>query len=340
MHFHENYSLQAHNTLALQQNALFFVRVNNEDELLQACQFGKTKSLPLLMLGEGSNLVLSHDYPGLVVKNCIKGIKVVAEDAHSVIIEVGAGESWHQLVCHALDNNWFGLENLALIPGTVGAAPVQNIGAYGVEVCSLIVSVKVLDSHNHEWKVFSSKQCEFAYRDSLFKREAGRLLITRVQLRLQKQAVINIQYQALKSWFESSGSIDLDQISPRQVCDAVMDIRRSRLPDPLLTPNAGSFFKNPIVPMAQYQQLLKQFPTLVSYPSGALHRKLAAAWLIDQANWRGVSEGAVAVHDKQALVLVNRGGASGADLLAFAAKIIADVKMRYGIVLEIEPTVI
>jgi UDP-N-acetylmuramate dehydrogenase len=336
----ENYSLQSHNTLALQQTARFFVRVNNEKELLQACQFAKEKNLSLLMLGDGSNLVLSRDYGGLVVQNLIKGMEVIAEDMHTITLDVGAGENWHALVCHTLKNNWFGLENLALIPGTVGAAPVQNIGAYGVELCSLVTSIRALDTVTNEWRIFNNKQCQFHYRDSVFKHELGRMLITRVQLRLQKTPVINIQYQALKNWFETSERVDLQKISPQQVCDAVMDIRRSRLPDPLLIPNAGSFFKNPIVPVAHYQQLIKQFSALVSYPAGDSQRKLAAAWLIDQAGWKGVSEGPVAVHDKQALVLINRGGATGAELLAFAAKIIADIKKRYGIVLEIEPTVI
>jgi len=336
----ENYTLQPHNTLALPQSARFFVRVQSELELMHASQFAKDKHIHLLMLGEGSNLVLSCDYPGLVVQNAIKGIEIVAEDADSVTIDIGAGENWHHIVCYALSHHWFGLENLALIPGTVGAAPIQNIGAYGVEVCSFVTAVRAWDTKSHEWQLFNNSQCQFAYRDSLFKREPGRLLITRVQLRLHKMRAVNIHYLALKNWFESRGVFNVNEISPQQVCDAVIDIRRSRLPDPAVTPNVGSFFKNPIVPLVRYQQLLKKFPGLVSYPAGESHRKLAAAWLIDQAGWKGVREGQVAVHDQQSLVLVNRGGATGAQLLVFAQKIATDIKHRYGIDLEIEPTVI
>lgn len=339
MDFQENYSLQRHNTLGLQQQTRFFVRVHNEQELLNAHQFAKEKKLPMLMIGEGSNLVLSRDYPGLVIQNAIKGINVVAEDADTITLAVGGGENWHQLVCHTLKQHWFGLENLALIPGTVGAAPVQNIGAYGVEICSSIVGVRALDTHKRTWHWLDKPACQFAYRDSLFKQQPGHLLISQVQLCLLKKPAINIHYQALRSFFVDSG-VDIATISPQQVCDAVMAIRRSRLPDPAVTPNAGSFFKNPIVPLSQYQQLLEKFPAMVSYPSSPSQRKLAAAWLIDQAGWKGVQDGRVAVHDQQALVLVNRGHASGAELLALATKIAADVKMRYGVELEIEPTVV
>lgn len=340
MEFREHYSLQAHNTLALRQQARFFVAVTNEQELLNACAFAAEKKLPVLMLGEGSNLVLSRDYEGLVIHNVIKGIRVVAEDEDSVTLDVGAGENWHQLVCHTLQRKWFGLENLALIPGTVGAAPVQNIGAYGVEICSLVMSVRAFDRHGQHWQVFDKAQCQFAYRDSLFKRVAGRLLISTVRLHLQKKSTVNIHYQALQAFFAEQGLMDVSKLSPQQVCDAVVAIRQSRLPDPALLPNVGSFFKNPIVPLSLYQHLQKQYPAMASYPAGAAHRKLAAAWLIDHAGWKGVQEGPVAVHDKQALVLVNRGQASGVGLLAFAAKIVADVRMRYGVELEIEPTVI
>jgi len=344
MNFRENYSLQSHNTLALQQSADFFVMVMNESELLQAHQFAKDKKMPLLLLGEGSNLVLSRNYPGLVVQNAIHGIQVVSEDARAVTIDVGAGEHWHDLVQHTLAQHWFGLENLALIPGTVGAAPVQNIGAYGVEIREFIASVRVFDTYAGEWKILDNSDCAFSYRDSVFKKsfslhQANRYLITSVRLILAREAKVNIHYQALRDYLAQRVK-SLDTITPRQVFDAVVDIRRSRLPDPVVMPNAGSFFKNPIVPLEQYERLLKKFPALVSYPAGALHRKLAAAWLIDQAGWRGVQEGQVAVHQQQALVLVNHGATSGAELLVFANKIRSDIQQRYGIDLEMEPTVI
>ena len=339
MEFQEHYSLQAHNTLALRQQARFFVAVADEQALLNTCAFAKQKNLPVLMLGEGSNLVLSRDYDGLVIQNAIKGIEVFAEDEDSITLDVGAGENWHQLVCYTLQRHWFGLENLALIPGTVGAAPVQNIGAYGVEICSLLVSVRAYDKDQQHWLVLDNRQCQFAYRDSCFKHAAGSLLISSVRLRLHKKPTVNIHYQALQSFFADKG-VDTGKLSPQQVCDAVVAIRRERLPDPARIPNVGSFFKNPIVALSHYQQLQKRYPAMASYPAGASHRKLAAAWLIDHAGWKGVQEGHVAVHGQQALVLVNRGQASGTELLAFAAKIVADVKMRYGVELEIEPTVI
>ncbi len=339
MKYQENYSLQSHNTLALQQSARFFVEVISETELLQAKQFAADKKIPLLMLGEGSNLVLSQDYPGLVVHNCIKGIQLVAEDAHTVTINVGAGEDWHDLVQQALENRWFGLENLALIPGTVGAAPVQNIGAYGVELNEFVASVRVWDNDTDQWQVLSNADCLFSYRDSVFKKNPSRYLISSVQLRLSRELKVNITYQALRDYLVKQEK-NIDHVTPAQVFAAVVNIRKSRLPDPAVTPNAGSFFKNPIIPLTEYQDLLEKFPALVSYPAGASHCKLAAAWLIDQAGWRGRQEGHVAVHDSQALVLVNRGSASGAELLAFAAKISSDIEQRYGIHLEIEPTII
>jgi UDP-N-acetylmuramate dehydrogenase len=248
MKLQENYPLQANNTLALKQHARYFCCANNEDELLQQVHFARQKNISVLMLGEGSNIVLGKDFPGLVIQNAIKGIHVVSEDAESVVLDIGAGENWHALVCHTLHHQWFGLENLALIPGTVGAAPVQNIGAYGVEVCSFVTHVKVLDTETDQWETIDNAHCQFSYRDSVFKHEPGRLLITRVRLRLHKKPRVNVQYQAIKNWFTAQGIVDEKNISPQQVCDAVIAIRRSRLPDPVRMPNAGSFFKKPIKP--------------------------------------------------------------------------------------------
>jgi UDP-N-acetylmuramate dehydrogenase len=338
MHIHEHYSLQAHNTFALPSAARYFVEVTDENELCEACFFSDEKKLPLLMLGEGSNIVLRGDFPGLVVKNVVRGIVCVAEDDARVMLDIGAGENWHALVCHALAHHWYGLENLALIPGTVGAAPVQNIGAYGVEIEQFLVSVRAWDTQCHEWKVLSKMDCHFSYRDSVFKREPGRYLISRVQLRLWRQPQASLRYQALQDFLRQRHA--KDTFTPQEVFDAVVALRQSRLPDPAVLPNAGSFFKNPVVSMAHYQSLLEQFPALVSYPVDETHRKLAAAWLIDQAGWKGASAGRVAVHDRQALVLVNCGGATGEELLSFAYKIAADVGQHYGVELEIEPAVV
>jgi UDP-N-acetylmuramate dehydrogenase len=338
MRIHEHHSLQAYNTLALPSVARYFVEVMDEAELCEAHSFARGKNLPFLMLGEGSNIVLRGDFPGLVVKNVLRGIACVAQEDASVTLDIGAGENWHALVCHALAHHWHGLENLALVPGTVGAAPVQNIGAYGVEIEQFIVNVRAWDTRSNEWKLLGRADCFFSYRDSVFKREPGRYLISRVQLRLWCQPQVNFRYQALQDVLRQRHA--RDTFTAQEVFDAVVALRQSRLPDPAVLPNAGSFFKNPVVSIGQYQTLLEKFPALVSYPVDATHRKLAAAWLIDRAGWRGASEGRVAVHERQALVLVNRGGATGEELLSFAQKIAADVSQHYGVELEIEPAVV
>jgi len=340
----EHVSLRACNTLALDASARYFVRVTSEDELLQALEFARQQCVPVLMLGEGSNVVLGRDYPGFVIRNAISGINIVAADDESntvrdrVYVEAGAGENWHRFVSSMLEQQCYGLENLALIPGTVGAAPVQNIGAYGVEASSFITGVRAFDMREQHWVTLDASACCFAYRDSIFKQQHGRYLITRVRFSLWRTPHLDIRYEALREQLERSNKFD--HCSARDVFDAVVSLRQSRLPDPALLPNVGSFFKNPIVTVPDYETLHEQFPALVSYPVDSGHRKLAAAWLIDKAGWKGKGRGRVAVHERQALVLVNRGNATEADVLALAQDIADDIWQRYRVRLELEPVVI
>jgi len=338
----ENHPLEALNTLALKQSARYFVDIFSKDDLLAALTFARQHQLPWMALGSGSNLVLSRDYPGLVIHHQLKGVELISDTASSVTVKIAAGENWHSFVKLSLENNWYGLENLALIPGTVGAAPVQNIGAYGVELCDFFECLEAWDEQQQQFVTLDRQQCQFAYRDSLFKQQSHRFVIVSLTLCLSKSPKVNIQYQSLQDYFSPQGSCprNKEQITPNDVFSAVVAIRQSKLPDPAKVPNAGSFFKNPLVSMVQYESLLKQYPYLVSYPAAAGQRKLAAGWLIEDAGWKGISRGHVGVHPQQALVLVNHGGGSGADLLQFANTLCEDIKRRYGVVLEIEPVII
>jgi len=338
----ENYSLKELNTLALNQRTRYFLPLQNSEDLISALKFAQDKGVPWMVLGGGSNLVLAHDYPGLVLHNKIPGIKILSETEQEVLISVGAGESWHALVQHTLQHHWYGLENLALIPGTVGAAPVQNIGAYGVELSDVFESLEAWDDLKKSFVTLDKKSCEFSYRDSIFKQRPQRYVIVQVVLRLSKKPEVHIQYQSLQEFFlQPEQQAQYGQnVSPEHVFNAVVNIRQSKLPDPVRIPNAGSFFKNPVVADEHYRRLLKSYPALVSYPAGEQKRKLAAGWLIDQAGWKGKRIGDVAVHEHQALVLVNYGNATGAEVLQFADQIRRDIQHHYGVSLEIEPVIV
>lgn len=338
LHILEHVSLQPLNTLALSAKARYFVRVEHDAALRDAWQWANAQQLPVVVLGQGSNVIIQADFPGLVIHNVIAGVDVLEDTPQGVVLEVGAGENWHALVERCVAAGYYGLENLALIPGTAGAAPVQNIGAYGVEIASLILHVKAFDTQTGRWHTLSNPECCFAYRDSLFKHQPGRYLISHIGLQLSKSPVVNVRYDALRTFFAGR---DTSTLTPHDVKEAVVQIRRSRLPDPAVLPNAGSFFKNPVVSRAHYETLLQQYPTLVAYPlANRSDVKLAAAWLIDQAGWKGKRQGAVGVHAQQALVLVNHGGADGKELLAFAEAIRRDIEARYGVMLELEPVLV
>jgi UDP-N-acetylmuramate dehydrogenase len=334
---HTNHVLQALNTLAVPSVASHYVRVSSTEELKRALTLARQSALDVLVLGGGSNVVLPERFAGLVIHMAIKGFTVVAEDSEQVWLRAGAGEVWQDLVTHCLDRQYYGLENLSLIPGTVGAAPIQNIGAYGVELESVFAALSAVEKQSQAVVNFDREGCEFSYRDSVFKnRLKNRYIITEVIFKLSKIPLVNLRYEALR---EALVNIAADQITPRNVAETVCRIRRGKLPDPAVIPNAGSFFKNPVVSREQYATLHKRYPNIVSYPVDNARVKLAAAWLMEQAGWRGHSQGGVGMHVEQALVLVNPGRCSGGQVLHYAAKVQDDIHRRFGVMLEREPVV-
>ena len=333
----EQVDLRPYNTLGVSARARYFTNVRIQPQLQTAMRWAIENDQPWLLLGGGSNLVLADDVPGLVIRLEMSGKRVVHEDEEHVWVRVQAGEDWHELVRWTLEQGWSGLENLSLIPGTAGAAPVQNIGAYGVELKEVLQQVLVLDALDFALKQLSVEDCQFGYRDSLFKREPGRRVILSIDLRLRKRPQLQLEYGPIRTELERRG---ISEPTPLDVSDAVIAIRQSKLPDPAVLSNAGSFFKNPVIGAEQAAGLKRQFPEMVQYPLADGQVKLAAGWLIEQAGWKGKAVGDAAVHQQQALVLVNQGEASGADVLALAAQIREDIAGRYGVTLEIEPVVI
>ena len=329
--------LRPFNTLGVSAKASYFTSVRIQPQLQAALRWAMENEQPWLLLGGGSNLVLAGDVDGLVIRLEMSGKRVVHEDDEHVWVRAQAGENWHELVRWTLEQGWSGLENLSLIPGTAGAAPVQNIGAYGVELKDVLEQVLVLDALDFGLKHLSVDECQFGYRDSLFKREAGRRVILSIDLRLRKQPQLQLDYGPIRAELERRS---ISQPTPLDVSDAVIAIRQSKLPNPAELANAGSFFKNPIISAQQAAELKKQFPDMVQYPLADGQVKLAAGWLIEQAGWKGKCVGEAAVHEQQALVLVNHGAASGTDVLALAEQIQADIKQRFAVELEIEPLVI
>ncbi len=331
----ENISLKPHNTFGIEAAARYLARVDSAASLQAALGDARVKGLPLLVIGGGSNLLLTRDFPGLVLLMANRGIELMGEDAQAFHVRAAAGENWHGLVLHALAQGWNGLENLSLIPGTVGAAPIQNIGAYGVELDTVFESLEALEIASGEVVQMDADACRFAYRDSVFKHAArDKFVILSVTFRLPKNAPVHADYADLKAELASRG---IAAPTPRDISDAVIAVRTRKLPDPALIGNAGSFFKNPIVSAEKLEALRVFYPKLVSYPQPDGTHKLAAGWMIDQAGWKGKTLGEAAVYDKQALVLVNRGAASGADIAALARAIQADIRSRYAVELEPEP---
>ena len=330
-----NSSLQAYNSMRVPAFARRLARVESLGDLRAALDYAKQYKMPVLVLGEGSNILFTKNYPGLVILNRLTGISVVRDEPDSVLIEVASGQGWHDLVCHTLAQDWFGLENLALIPGLVGAAPIQNIGAYGAEIKDTLESVQCMDVHNQELFHLDRQQCQLAYRDSIFKHSlAGQAVIVAVTLKLSKQQHTNLAYPAL-----AANLAQQSNPTAMQVFAAVCAIRGSKLPLPAEIPNCGSFFKNPVISDDQFQRLNAAHPSLVSFVVDGGH-KLAAGWLIEQAGWKHKVLDQVAVHPQQALVITNPNHESGATVLRFAETIQADIYEKYGLQLEIEPQLI
>ncbi|SFC05228.1 UDP-N-acetylmuramate dehydrogenase [Flexibacter flexilis DSM 6793] len=335
MHVQTNVSLRPFNTFGIDARAQYLVHIDTEAALLEALRQPQWQALPKLILGGGSNMLFTKDYEGAVFRIELKGISVVQESEKEVIVRAGAGEVWHEFVQHCLRNGWGGLENLSLIPGTVGACPIQNIGAYGVEIKEIFESLEAVHIATGEKRVFSHAQCAFGYRDSYFKQEGkGQYIITAVTFRLHKKHEnLNVSYGAIRDVLAERG---ITNPSYLDVSEAVISIRQSKLPNPAELGNAGSFFKNPEIPLAQYEQLREQFPNVPSYPVNAQTVKVPAGWLIEQSGWKGKRVGNCGVHHLQALVIVNYGGATGAEIKALSEQIQADVFTKFGVTLSAE----
>jgi UDP-N-acetylmuramate dehydrogenase len=330
-----DFSLQPYNTFGLDAHARAYLRVGSVAQLAAALADPVLAAMPRLLLGGGSNILLTSNFDGLVLHMVNEGKAIVGERDGCVLVQAAAGENWHALVQWTLAQGLGGLENMSLIPGTVGAAPIQNIGAYGTELKDVFHSLTVFDPASGATRTMSAADCRFAYRDSVFKQAAGAgLVIVDVTLALPRQWTPNLRYAELAQALAAAG---LEAPSAQQVSDMVVAIRQRKLPDPAVIGNAGSFFKNPVVGAAQCAALLAQFPALVHHAQPDGRQKLAAGWLIDQCGWKGRTMGAAGVYPKQALVLVNNGGATGAEVVALARAIQADVLARYGVALETEP---
>ena len=323
--------------MGVHANAQYFASVTSADELRQLLLQPDYKILPKLMLGGGSNLLFVNDFEGLVIHLNIKDRAVIEENEEELLLQVGAGENWHETVMFAVENGWGGIENLSFIPGSVGAAPIQNIGAYGVELEEVFESLEAIDLETGISKTFDKKACNFEYRDSVFKKELkGKYIITDVTLRLQKDPEVNTTYRALSESLEEKGISDP---TIKDISETVIEIRQSKLPDPAEIGNTGSFFKNPVIPAEVFKELQKEYPEIPNYPAGD-KIKIPAAWLIDRCGWKGKQIGDAGVHKVHALVIVNYGNATGAEIIELAEKIRSSVFEKFGIVLIPEVNII
>ena len=330
-----DFSLERLNSFGLPARADEYLVVDSVPALQAAIAAGALDGRTRLLLGGGSNLIFGGDFHGLVLKVAIEGRRLVHEDADAWYVEAGGGENWHDFVRWTLRQGWPGLENLSLIPGTVGASPIQNIGAYGLEMCERFDSLEAVDLATGELRRMSAAHCRFGYRDSVFKGEAaGRYLIGSVRFRLPRAWQAITGYADLVRELAARGIAQPDAL---QISDAVIAIRSRKLPDPAVLGNAGSFFKNPLVDGATFARLSLAHPGLPHYPQPDGRHKLAAGWLIEQAGWKGRDLGPVGAYEKQALVLVNRGGARGEDVRRIAEAIRTDVRSSFGVELEVEP---
>lgn len=330
-----NYSLKHHNTFGIDAQCARYVEYTSVQEL-QSFLAQRPMNIPFLPIGQGSNLLFTKDYNGIILHSGIKGITIIASNEDSVLIEAGSGEVWDDFVGYCVENGYYGLENLSLIPGEVGASAVQNIGAYGVEAKDLIEAVAAIDVEHNRMVILDKKQCRYAYRSSRFKTDwKGKYVITHVLYRLSKTFSPNLEYGALRRELEKRGN---SSISAQELRQLVIDIRRSKLPDPVEIGSAGSFFMNPIVDKEVFELLLSQYSEMPYYAMGDDKYKIPAGWLIEQCGWKGKTEGHVGVYDKQALVIVNYGGATGQEVVTLSNRIRDDVKSKFGI--EIKPEVI
>ena len=344
MKIEQNHNLSKLNTFGVTAKAKFFVEVKNEEDLKDLFNSVEFKNNEKLFLGGGSNILFTKDFDGIVILNKLKGIEILRENNEEVLLKAMGGELWNDFVNFAVINNYWGVENLSLIPGSVGATPVQNIGAYGVEVKDIIENVEAYDINTGEKSIFNNKECEFGYRDSVFKNELkGKYFISAIIFKLSKVPNLNIEYKVLKNYLEKN---KIKIKSSKDISNAVAEIRKSKLPDPRILSNAGSFFKNVYVDNKKLEKLKEKYPDISFFEEDG-RIKIPAGWLIEQcgprqggASWKGYRQGNVGVHDKQALVLVNYGGATGKEILDLANQIINSVFEKFGVKLVSEVNIV
>lgn len=334
--FQENVNIKSYNTFGINVNAKLLAAFNSEKELIDLLE--SLKNEKLLILGGGSNILFKGDFDGTILLNRIKGIEILEENDEEVVVKVGAGEVWHDFVLHTIEKGWGGIENLSLIPGKVGASPMQNIGAYGVEIKDTFVSLNAVEIATGNIRTFNKEECQFGYRESVFKRKLkNQYVITSVSYRLSKCPVVNTKYGAIEAELEKR---NIQNPTIKDVSDAVIAIRESKLPNPKVIGNGGSFFKNPIIDIEHFNRIKKVHPNIPSYPVDETKIKVPAGWLIDQAGWKGKRFGDCGVHKDQALVLVNYGNATGTEIYELSENIIKDIHQRFDIQLEREVNLI
>ena len=338
MNIIENYPLLKLNTFGVDVKAKYFTSINTINELIELTKTNVFKNLALLILGGGSNILFTKDFDGLVILNNIKGKEIIDQNQQSIFLKIGAGENWHELVMYCVDNGWGGIENLSLIPGNTGTAPMQNIGAYGVEIKETFIELEALEISSGKIVKFNNSDCEFGYRESVFKNKMkNQYIILNITLELKKNPVLNINYGDVKAILESQ---NIKNPTIKEVSNAIISIRQSKLPDPKKIGNSGSFFKNPIVSLNQLELIKKKYPNVVNYEINENEFKIAAGWLIERAGWKGKKFNNYGIHEKQALVLVNYGLANGMEIFELSEKIILDIEDKFGITLEREVNII
>lgn len=338
MEIAKNFPLKRYNTFAVDAAAKAFVNVSSEDELFEILSAEELKSYSKFILGGGSNILFTKDYNGLVIKNSIPGIEIINEDERTATIEAGAGVIWNNLVDYCVSRNLGGIENLVLIPGTAGAAPIQNIGAYGEELSETFISLRGFYIETAIPAIFYKNDCGFGYRNSIFKNELKhKFVVSKISLRLNKNPEIYTDYGNVKEELEKTGKTNF---TIKDVSEVISKIRREKLPDPSVIGNAGSFFKNPEIKPEEYDRLKERYPDIKGFPLFNGNVKLPAAWLIDRAGWKGIRKGNAGTHSRQALVIVNYGSATGEEVLHFAKEIKRSVYEKFEIILEEEVNII
>ena len=331
MKLQQNIALKRYHSFACEEMASFFTIVSSKEALIEAIGWASENKQPYLILGAGTNILFTKQFDGLVIKMEITGIQKLQETSSELLLQVGAGENWSHFVSYCVQKSWGGLENLSLIPGSVGVAPIQNIAAYGVEVSEHIVSVDAFDTLKKEWVTISKQDCAFGYKSSIFKKEANRYIVCAVQFKLSKQPLLRTDYGAIKSVLHARG---ISNPSVESIAGAVIYLRSNQWPDPKKIGNAGSFFKNPMITTAQYDRLMIQFPLLMAYPIDDHTYKIAAGWLIEACGWKAVTKDQVGCYQDQVLVIVNYGATKGKTILDFSEAIIQSVQDKFGILLE------